>query len=200
MPRFGYLDRSQLRRVSELLSAAFFEDPWFAWMFPEETARRVCGSMWMRVTAEASFDAGHAYVTTEGDAVTGASLWAPPEVNLFTTERFTPLWHLVVGANPTRVDELREGFALISAMHPTDEPHFYLNTIGVDPSRRGMGDGRLLVEPVLEVADREGRPSYLESSNPRNVSFYERLGFRTLDEVAMPGGGPSMRPMWRDVP
>ena len=58
--------------------------------------------------------------------------------------------------------------------------------------------GEAAVEPLLELADRDGVPSYLESSNVRNVSFYERLGFRVLDELRMPGGGPSMRPMWRD--
>lgn len=199
LPSLQYLRKKQMRAVAVLLAAAFHEDPWFGWMFPDEGTRPVLGNMWMRAATEASFDAGHAFVTVADDVVTGASLWAPPDVELFTAERFAPLWHLVVGANPTRVAEMREGLSLFATLHPHDEPHFYLNTIGVDPARRGMGDGRLLVEPVLELADRDRVPCYLESSNPRNVSFYERLGFRVLDEVRMPGGGPSMRPMWRDA-
>ena len=110
MPEFRYARKAQLRAISELLSAAFFEDPWFEWMFPDDLARRVCGAMWMRATAQGSFDAGHAFVTVEGDTVTGASLWAPPDVELFGGGRFVPLWNLVVGANPGRVDELREGY------------------------------------------------------------------------------------------
>ena len=199
LPEFRYLRKRELRAAAELLAAAFHDDPWFAWMFQDESARPLMGAMWMRASAEASFAAGHAFVTMEDDVVTGASLWAPPDVELFGDGRFLPLWHLVVGANAHRVDEMREGLALMAGMHPHDEPHFYLNTIGVDPARRGMGDGRLLVDPVLELADRDGVPAYLESSNARNVSFYERLGFRILDEVPMPNAGPIVRPMWRDA-
>jgi len=70
----------------------------------------------------------------------------------------------------------------------------------VDPGRRGKGDGRRVVEPILELADRDGVPTYLESSNPRNLSFYDRLGFSVLDEVRIAENGPVMRPMWRPVP
>ncbi|MDG2112550.1 MAG: GNAT family N-acetyltransferase [Actinomycetota bacterium] len=203
MPRLQYLRKRQMRAVAQLLADAFHDDPWFGWMFPDSVTRPVLGTMWMRATAEASFDAGHAFVTVADDSdrevVTGASLWAPPDVELFAGGRFVPLWHLIAGANPTRLDEMREGLSLFATLHPHDEPHFYLNTIGVDPARCGMGDGRVLVEPMLDLADRDRVPCYLESSNPRNVSFYERFGFRVLDEVRMPNGGPSIRPMWRDA-
>ena len=70
------------------------------------------------------------------------------------------------------------------------------NTIGVDPEQRGRGLGQPLMARVLEVADAEEVACYLESSNPRNLSFYERLGFEVLEEVTLPNG-PTIRPMWR---
>jgi ribosomal protein S18 acetylase RimI-like enzyme len=57
--------------------------------------------------------------------------------------------------------------------------------------------GRVL-QPVLERCDDEGLPAYLESSNPRNWSFYERHGFRPLDELPMPSGAPTVLAMRRD--
>jgi hypothetical protein len=51
---------------------------------------------------------------------------------------------------------------------------------------------------MLERADAEGLPVYLESSNPRNLTFYRRHGFEAWGEVIrMPEGGPSVQPMWR---
>ena len=33
-------------------------------------------------------------------------------------------------------------------------------------------------------------PAFLETGNPRNVPYYERFGFRVIDEGDAPGGGP----------
>jgi hypothetical protein len=52
------------------------------------------------------------------------------------------------------------------------------------------------MEPVLQRCDLDGLPAALESSNPRNVSFYRRLGFEVVWEAA-PDGGPPLQGMWR---
>jgi len=40
-------------------------------------------------------------------------------------------------------------------------------------------------------------PAYLESSNPKNLERYGRLGFEPLAEFSMPDGGPTVTTMWR---
>ena len=55
----------------------------------------------------------------------------------------------------------------------------YLMILGVDAPSRGQGIGKVLVRPGLSFADTHGMPCYLESSNPRNVSFYDSIGFKT---------------------
>lgn len=185
--------RADLRWVPRVLASAFHDDPWIQWMFPDEAARPALAGAWMRGAAEASLSAGHGYVLA-GQG--GAALWGPPDVEFFPAASFKPLWSLVLGANPHRVDELREGLTAIGALHP-DEGAFYLNAIGVDPSARGAGLGAQLLERVIGVCDHEGIPAYLESSNGRNVSLYERHGFEVTDELVIPDG-PTMRPMWRD--
>ena len=42
----------------------------------------------------------------------------------------------------------------------------------------------------------EGALAYLESSNPRNISLYERHGFEVMGEIQV-GAGPLMTPMLR---
>ena len=69
--------------------------------------------------------------------------------------------------------------------------------LGVDPPRQGEGLGSALMQPVLELCDRERVPAYLESSKERNVDFYARHGFRVTSELRLPKG-PAMWPMWRN--
>lgn len=185
-----------MRPVTALLSAAFQEDPLFQWFFPDQATRDVLTGVWMRNSAELSMQTGHGLVhCDDDDTPLAAALWCPPDVELFGPDGFRPRWAMLVGANPGRVDALREGISLIGNAHP-EEGHFYLNVVGVDPLRRGQGLGRPLMERVLDVADAEDVPCYLESSNPLNLSFYERYGFEVRGELEMPDG-PIIRPMWR---
>ena len=84
----------------------------------------------------------------------------------------------------------------MATQHPT-EPHWYLAVIGSDPLVRGKGFGQLLMRSRLDRCDAEHAPAYLESSNPVNVPYYERFGFEVTGELKLPGGGPSLIPMWR---
>ncbi|MEX2446611.1 MAG: GNAT family N-acetyltransferase [Dehalococcoidia bacterium] len=81
-------------------------------------------------------------------------------------------------------------------VRPT-EPHFYLLTVGVDPSAQGRGIASSLIRHVLDRCDREGIPSYRESSKESNIPIYEHLGYQVRAELRLPDG-PSIWPMWRD--
>jgi hypothetical protein len=58
-------------------------------------------------------------------------------------------------------------------------------------------DSAAAAAPILSVCDEEALPCGLVSTNPRNVSFYERLGFRVDAEVATTDGQAIIRPMHR---
>lgn len=49
---------------------------------------------------------------------------------------------------------------------------------------------------VLERADRDGFPAYLEASCPENQRLYERHGFVTVGELNV-SDCPAIYPMWR---
>jgi GNAT superfamily N-acetyltransferase len=86
----------------------------------------------------------------------------------------------------------------IEKHHPA-EPHWYLEAIGTVPEARGRGIGPTVLTPVLDRCDAEGVPAYLESSNPRNIPFYERHGFVRRPLFELPRGCPTITPMWRDA-
>ena len=69
--------------------------------------------------------------------------------------------------------------------------------LGVVPAAQGTGTGGPLLQPVLDRCDAEGLPAYLESSNPRNWSFYARHGFVGGTPLDLPAGCPVVLPMRR---
>ncbi len=82
--------------------------------------------------------------------------------------------------------------------HPSASEHWYLHYLGVEPRRQGRGLGGDLLRPVLDLCDREGIPSYLESSTERNRVLYERNGYSLTGSFPMPAAGPKLHEMWRD--
>ena len=83
--------------------------------------------------------------------------------------------------------------------HHPHEPHYYLEFLGVHPAAQGSGLGRALIEPMLELADREGVGLCLENSKEKNLAFYGRYGFQPLEELQLPGrNAPTIWLMWRD--
>ncbi|MFM7536088.1 MAG: GNAT family N-acetyltransferase [Acidimicrobiales bacterium] len=177
------------------LATAFADDPMITWVSGEpDRGRRVATACdgFFRPALEVARHRGHTYVTSGGAAV-----WVPPDVALFTdadgpTFGASLVEHL--GAEAAgRLGMLGE---LVRAHHPHDRPHFYLFLLGTAVQGTGLG-GRLLT-PVLDRCDADGVGAYLESSNPRNVAFYERHGFRVRWEARPVDDGPLMHGMWRD--
>jgi len=82
--------------------------------------------------------------------------------------------------------------------HPSRPRHFYLAFVGVEPASQGQGLGSRLLFPVLSEADAAGAAAYLEASTPRSRALYERHGFKVVQEMRLPLGGPALWRMWRE--
>jgi hypothetical protein len=83
----------------------------------------------------------------------------------------------------------------MDAAHPT-YAHWYLPRFGVDRTLQGRG---LVAHPMkgcLPVVDASHLPAFLETPNPRNISFYERVGFQ-VTAVARAGTCPPVTSMLR---
>ncbi len=89
--------------------------------------------------------------------------------------------------------------AFMSAKSATliDDAAWYLSIVAVDPAAQGQGLGRKLLEPTIAEADRAGITCYLETFSPRNLSFYQRLGFATAARFTEPTTGAEYTVMVR---
>lgn len=126
---------------------------------------------------------------------TGAAVWAPPGAGFSPQddERFEAALVAAAGDDIARTARVIE---LLDAYHPTGVPHWYLMLLGVTPERQGRGVDSALLRAVLDRADREGSPAYLEATSRRNRALYERHGFVTIGELTV-ADCPPLYAMWR---
>jgi ribosomal protein S18 acetylase RimI-like enzyme len=103
--------------------------------------------------------------------------------------------HLFGTVDESRHPAIREILEQMDAHHP-EEPHWYLSIVGVDAAHQGKGLGARLLEEPLARCHEEGLMAYLESTNPANISLYERHGFRVTTEIHS-GDAPPIFPMLR---
>ncbi|KAJ5895071.1 Acyl-CoA N-acyltransferase [Penicillium taxi] len=72
--------------------------------------------------------------------------------------------------------------------------YYFCNIVAVSSQARGMGIGKRLMQTVMEKADRECVPCYLESSKSYpNVPMYEKMGFELIKEIECVEGGDACK-------
>ncbi len=183
--------------VATVLARSFHDDPLMRWVFPNEGRRLDANErLFLMEAGQTYFPRGQVYLTASGQA---AAMWLPPgEREGGSVLRL--LWHLpalVRAMGIRRIVPAFRSLSLVDGKHP-QEPHYYLGAVGVDPEFQGQGLGSALIELGTARCDEERMPSYLVSSNPRNLPLYERHGFEVIEEIELPSGGPTLWRMWRD--
>ena len=183
--------------ITQTISLAFHDDPTWSWAFPDDQRRQAQFAIWWRFLIEGAMRFEHpAVFVTEG--IEAAAIWLPPGEGEFSAEdeqRVPGLVRELVGDRAGDFMELLEGF---DAVQPADPPHYYLSLLGVHDEHRGKGIGMGLLKENLERFDREGIPTYLESSNALNNHRYEGLGYWKTGEFNTPDDSATITAYWRD--
>lgn len=187
--------RDDQAAIAQAMAEAFWDDPVQEFLLPNPKDRhRRLQRLFAVLFRGHYFPVGSVWTTPERS---GAAWWAPPGratlppaavlrhsvPMLRSLGRYTPRALKILGA--------------IEKAHPK-ERHWYLGILGTRPADQGKGIGSALLAPILRTCDEEGIPAYLESSKYSNLAFYRRHGFEVTGEIALPGGGPPVWPMWRD--
>jgi len=179
---------NDLDAAAGVLARAFQDDPYIGWVEPDPVRRaRVSPAIFRCVLAHGALR-GRLLV----EAGCGSAHWFSPdklELRL--------------------VDEIRCGYVRLLASHPLvtrrlllheaqAEPRVrrflkpgvaYLHTIGIEPSLKGQGQGSRLLRSALEQIGRDFDRCVLRTEQPKNVAFYQKNGFRIVDESVLPASG-----------
>jgi len=179
-----------------MLVRAFDDDPVANFMFCKPRRRGKALEKFFSIQLEQEYlRAGEVWTT--GDR-TGAAIWGPPSKprpGMRELVHVVPLFRELFPLGHVRT-ALRALF-VVESLRPK-VPHWYLATLGTEPSKQGTGIGTALMKPVLDSADRAGEPAYLESSKERNVAFYSRFGFEVTKELRAVESAPPIWLMWRE--
>ena len=195
------LRAGDLDKAAAVLARSHQEDPAFAHVLPDPEKRARVLPWIFRQWCDDALAHGRVLGVEDGGRLAGAAAWYPPEGFPLTVRRkirgtvqYAPLFRIAPGRIPALFSMMTEE----ERQRPA-EPAWYLAVIGVDDGLRGAGVGGRLIEPLLEEADRDCSPCFLETAKERNVRWYERMGFRVMRAgVALVKGGPTHWLMWRE--
>ncbi len=175
--------------------AAFHEDPLWSWMFPDPRERTKQHATIFGLYIEDSMPRDAVWMSD--DRASAVAVFTPPgeaELSERSEERLEAFIRESLGDHAPAVMETLERF---QAAVPDGPPFYYLSFLGTHPGSRGRGIGMGLLAELTALADREGTPVYLESTNPANTPRYERLGFHGQTEFSTPDGMHTVTTMWR---
>ncbi len=190
---------AQVREVAEDLSAAFARDPQFLWFLrPDHLQDAARLRLFQGLLLGSALPEGVVQRPAPGGA---AAIWLPSE-SFGPSSLLDDLRSLPRIAALTGLPRLPRMIAMRKAMetnHPKDRPHAYLWFLGVRPEAQGHGVGSRLLAAGLREVDAQGRHAFLESSNPANVSLYQRHGFELVKTYRARADGPPFFAMWREA-
>jgi ribosomal protein S18 acetylase RimI-like enzyme len=167
--------------AAALLARAFESNPLnlAAIQSPNAARRRRCNLQGMRCLLPVATAHGLVLAASLDGQLAGVLVAAPPFSYPFPPAPFWQRMHTVFSQGLAVARRWREAFESLDARHPT-APHWYLGTLGVEPSLQGRGVGTALTRNWLARVDPDGLAAYLETDRAENLPFYARFGFRPV--------------------
>jgi GNAT superfamily N-acetyltransferase len=173
----------QLEAAAAVLARAFFDDPLFLAGYPDPEERAQVMPWIARWTFLHGLEFGTVLVT---DDLAGVAIAFRVTEPVYSEERMA----VTLGGLPEqlgaaaweRFERMAGIFAACDAplAAAMPEPHWYVDTVAVEPTRQGAGVGSALLQAVHALADVEGWPTALLTFRARNVPFYARHGYEVV--------------------
>ena len=182
------LDKPDIRRAAGVLASAFHDYPLLRCSFPDEKQRGELLPHYCQTVLHYGIRYGEAYATSP--RMEGIAAW-------ITSDHFPMTFGRILRSVPLSVlmsfgkagaSRMAHPGRYIDAMHKRYAPfrHWFLFQVGVAPEMQGKGHAGKLIRPMLARMDTEGLPCYTETMDEKNVSLYEHMGFRVMEELAIP--------------
>ena len=188
-----------LKKAAEMISRAFYDDPLYSHIIPDESDREKYFPYIFKAYIWYCLQYGEVYASSSN--LEGIALWVPSEFAYITPERSKECGDDVFFYRLGK--KYLERLSITS--HANDiheqlitEPHTYLLTIAVDPKFQRKGFGRKLLLPMMEYLDESKLRCYLDTNKESNVSYYQNFGFKVLKQFEIEKTGILNWSMLRD--
>lgn len=187
----GDLAPERAAEAAGVLAGAFADDPAWVWALPDPRRRARVLPWFFRAALRYALRHGEV-LATEG-AVLGAAIVLPPARPTLDSRGLlrAGLWQMPLRAGPRGFARFVTQGRVLDERHARDVPrrHGTVWLIGVSEVARGRGVGSAVLRAVTARSDAEGVPTYLDTTNERNLAFYRRHGFAPVHAGTFPRGG-----------
>ena len=183
------LSEIHIQQAANVFTDAFMEYPLFRYLVENPSSRSIIYPLFFRLMTKYTVKFGEAYATSEN--MEGIALWLPAE------KADISLWNnltnggidvfLKAGLMVTYRSMIFTDFASRLHHQLIEGPHIYLFQIGVQRKYRGKGYASKLMKPILNRADRENLPIYLETHDQTNIPLYKHFQFEIAEHKTIPG-------------
>ena len=191
--RISPVREDEREKSFDTLVSAFTYDPVIRWLYPDTHQYETHFPEFLAAFGGRAFAQETVWRL---DAFSAVALWLPPGTEADGDLIVTVLTGTVA---PRQHEDTLSVVDQVGEAHP-EFPHWYLPWFGVHDALQGKGLGAELMRHCLEIVDASHLPAYLETPNPRNISFYisfyERHGFELTGE-AQAGACPPVAFMLR---
>jgi GNAT superfamily N-acetyltransferase len=195
VPAVAPVQPEQIRDVAAAIARGFDDNEIWVWLIPDDRRRvKLLTRRYAAMIKHVCIPRGGAWATAD---LQGGALWTPPDRLEWTLgEQLHEALALLPGLGVRGAVRGQRLYALFRAHHPR-AAHYYLDTLSIDPDHRRRGYGSALLAPLLERADADRVPVYLETQRADNLPYYARFGFAEIGEMSLPDS-PTMWKMWRE--
>jgi ribosomal protein S18 acetylase RimI-like enzyme len=191
---------ADLSQVVEMSSRAFFDDPFFTYLLPNDAMRRSRLPYFFRAVYTHMGEHGRIVtVRDENDVALGVAAWLttggyplPMRVQLSQMPLSTRAFY----RRPRSLLVGNKYMASLLRAHRKD-PQWYLMVLCADPPAQRSGVGTMLLENAFAQVDVEGVGSHLETPRLDNVAYYQRFGYELIETLTPVEGAPPYYTMWR---
>jgi len=194
------LDPRQKNRAVEVVVSAFFDYPMFDLYFPDRSRRKQVMTWYLGNVLNCALRYGEVFTTPE---ISGVIFTLPPGHTTisqweYIQNGFLPALFVLGWRDFTRSQKCEEFVTGVHEKIMQDRPHYYLWGLVVDPACKRQGIGSALLIPLVEKADDQKMPIYLETHDERNVVYYRRMDFQLVHTGTIPGSEVSIWCMVRE--
>ncbi|MFX1428284.1 MAG: GNAT family N-acetyltransferase, partial [Promethearchaeota archaeon] len=165
------LTEDQVKKASEVLSRAFYDNPWSIYIIPEDSERREKLKYVYEYVIRYDVLYGEVYSPSSG--LEGIAGWIPFQYIYKTYEaQIRSGGKKVVeklGVDFYKRSMKLEGFRELLHKRHAPFKHWYLDSIGVDPEFQGKGHASILLRAMFARVEKENLPIYLETSTEKNI-------------------------------
>ncbi len=189
-PEIRALAQPEFPKAAQLLGRGMQDNPIFLKVFQGDPDRRIAALTRMfAVVLDQYRKKGEVWGAFDKDTLVGVcALLEPGRCQATVVEKLAYLPALWSGGLGLlyRVDRWQAGWN----RHDPQAAHWHFGPIAVDFHLRGKGIGTALMQAFCARMDAEQSMAYLEADKPVNVKFYQRFGFKVMEEdttLGVPG-------------